>query len=391
MASITSLPLHLISDILCMLGNIKHLPAALLSNRIFYTAYLDTPSLAVDILRLQLPDDLLTLALAAHASQKSIREKYGVDTTQFLTECYDKPFNALGGQFHLPLDDALRISRLNDALAQLRGDFCATTLRKLYGLSRDDPMAAALSAGELYRVSRALYRFQIYGNLFLERDEACKPSPAQKALFFGRHSPWVNEQLACIYDYLETRLTGVMLTILSATPACREVIVNGFQWGGNLTDWLAERSQLFEEQRCLSLDLPRLYKILQSSTCEEWQAALAEASNLCRSCLEEDLDAFNRGKKPDAAHGVWREEEMDKLARQVDADDATDDHPRRIWSKVYYDRMHGRFRFGEHAFSAMRFVYGLRGVGYVMWDGERMRDDVCKNTVAKAYRGDPIF
>lgn len=43
-----------------------------------------------------------------------------------------------------------------------------------------------------------------------------------------------------------------MLTILSATPACREVIVNGFQWGGNLTEWLTERSQLFDEQRCVS-------------------------------------------------------------------------------------------------------------------------------------------
>ncbi|KAG3195615.1 hypothetical protein PC129_g24790 [Phytophthora cactorum] len=114
-------------------------------------------------------------------------------------------------------------------------------------------------------------------------------------------------------------------------------------------------------------------------------------NNLCQSCLEEDLATFNRGKRPEAAHGIWREEDMDKLAQQVDADDATDDHPRSIWSKVYYDRMHGRFRFGEHAISAMRFVYGLRGIGYVIWDGQRMQDEACKRTVARAYRGEPIF
>lgn len=88
---------------------------------------------------------------------------------------------------------------------------------------------------------------------------------------------------------------------------------------------------------------------------------------------------------------MWKSEEMDKLAEQVDADDETDDQPRKIWSKVYYDSINERFRFGMHAFSPMRFVYGLRGVGYVMWDGERMEDEVCKKTVAKAYRGEPVF
>ncbi|KAH6989306.1 hypothetical protein BKA56DRAFT_476798 [Ilyonectria sp. MPI-CAGE-AT-0026] len=393
MATISSLPLHLLADILRMVDNVQHLPAVLLSHRIFYTAFLDAPSLPADILRLQLPDHLLPLALAAYASQKSVRDKNGLDANQFLTECYDKPFNALGGHY-ITLDQALHISRLDDALTELRSEFCESTLQKLYGLGRDDPISAAqqrLSAGELYRISRALYRFQIYGNLFLDQEEGAKPNEAQKALFFDRHSPWVNEQLVCIYDYLETRLTGVMLTILSATPACREVIVNGFQWGGNLTEWLTERSQLFDEQRCLSLGLPRLHRLLQASTCDEWQDSLSEASTLCKSCLEDDLDNFNRGKRPDAAHGIWKSEEMDKLAQQVDADDETDDQPRKIWSKVYYDSINERFRFGRYAFSPMRFVYGLRGVGYVMWDGERMEDEVCKKTVAKAYRGEPVF
>ena len=43
-----------------------------------------------------------------------------------------------------------------------------------------------------------------------------------------------------------------MLTILSATPAYRQVVVNGFQWGDNLTEWLAEKTQSFEEQKCVS-------------------------------------------------------------------------------------------------------------------------------------------
>lgn len=216
MATISSLPLHLLADILRMVANVQHLPAVLLSHRIFYTAFLDAPSLPADILRLQLPDHLLPLALAAYASQKSVRDKNGLDANQFLTECYDKPFNALGGHY-ITLDQALHISRLDDALTELRSEFCESTLQKLYGLGRDDPISAAqqrLSAGELYRISRALYRFQIYGNLFLDQEEGAEPNEAQKALFFDRHSPWVNEQLVCIYDYLETRLTGGALTLI---------------------------------------------------------------------------------------------------------------------------------------------------------------------------------
>ncbi|KAH7163516.1 hypothetical protein B0J13DRAFT_518748 [Dactylonectria estremocensis] len=425
MAPITSLPLHLLADILRMVGSVQHLPAILRSHRIFYTAFLDTPCLPADLLRLQLPDHLLPLALAAYTSQKSIRDKHGVDPGRFLTECYGALFNAIGGGGHyITLDQALHISRLDDALTKLRSEFCESTLQKLYGLDRDDPISAVrqgLSDEELYRISRALYRFQIYGNLFLDQEDAEKTGEAQKALFFGRHSPWVNEQLACIYDYLETRLTGVMLTILSTTPACQEVVVNGFQWGGNLTEWLTERSQLFEEQRCvsapanhltdregkpntserfvltavdwqLSLGLPRLHRLLQATTCEEWQSSLEEASTLCKSSLEDDLNAFNRGTRPEgAADGVWKAEEMDRLARQVEDGDETDDQPRKMWSKANYDGINDRFRLGAHASSPMRFVYGLRAVGYVLWDGERMDDEACKKTVAKAYRGDPIF
>ncbi|KAM5354235.1 hypothetical protein ACJ41O_000885 [Fusarium nematophilum] len=416
MAPISSLPLHLVADILRLLDNIQQLPPVLLSHRIFYSALLDTPSLPLDILRSQISDNLLPLAIAAYTSQKNIRDLKGIDAEGFLTKCYDNPLqDVTSGQAHLTLAQALQVGRIDDSLSELRDEFTLCSLRRLYGVNHDDSISddQGLSPGEAYRISRALYRFQIYRNLFLDREkeedlfpsgydddvevdeeEDAKPDKDQKKLFFDRHSPWVNEQLACVYDYLETRLTGVMLTILSATPAYRQVVVNGFQWGENLTEWLTEKTQLFEEQRCLSLGLPRLAQLLKASTYEEWQCSLGEASNLCQSCLEEDLEEFNRGRRPSAKHGVWRVADMDRLAREVDADDGVDvadDHPRQMWTKVYYDRVHERFRLGDHAFAPMRFVYGLRGIGYVMWDGKRMEDEVCQGTVDKAYRGDPVF
>ncbi|KAF9773861.1 hypothetical protein IL306_008231 [Fusarium sp. DS 682] len=140
------------------------------------------------------------------------------------------------------------------------------------------------------------------------------------------------------------------------------------------------------------MHLPRLTQLLKASTYEEWQQSLGEASNLCQSRLEEDLEEFNRRKMPNEEKGVWHAADMDRLAREVDADDAfTDDQPRQTWMKVHYDSAHERYRLGNHAFAPMRFIYGLRGIGYVMWDEKRMHSDVCKATLDKAYRGEAIF
>ncbi|KAG7407391.1 hypothetical protein Forpe1208_v013156 [Fusarium oxysporum f. sp. rapae] len=409
MASILSLPLHLIADILRLLDNIQELPPILLSHPIFYSALLDTPSLPVEIIRNQIPDNLLPLAFTAFKSQQSVRETSGISVEEFLTHCYNNSMrNVDGSQLHLTVGEALEIVRVNDALSGLRDEFALCSLRKLHGVNQDEPIASdhGLSPGEYYRISRAFYRFQIYRNLFLDKEQEVDLFPSHdddededlssdnelKKLFFDWHSPWVNEQLACVYDFLETRLTGVMLTILSITPAYRQVVVNGFQWGDNLTEWLAEKTQSFEEQKCLSLGLPRLSQLLMASTYEEWQTSLGEATNPCQSRLEEDLEEFNRGKRVNEENRVWRAEDIDRLAREVDADDAfTDDQPRQTWMKVHYDQARERYRFGEHAFAPMRFIYGLRSIGYVMWDAERMKNDACKVTLDKAYRGDAVF
>ncbi|KAF5987795.1 hypothetical protein FCOIX_849 [Fusarium coicis] len=409
MASILSLPLHLIADILRLLDNIQELPPILLSHRIFYSALLDTPSLPVDIIRSQIPDNLLPLAFTAFKSQKSVRETNCISVQEFLTHHYNNSArNVDGSQLHLTVGEATEVVRVNDALSGLRDEFSLCSLRSLHGVNQDASLKSGqgLSPGEYYRISRAFYRFQIYRNLFLDKEQELDLFPSYdddqnedlsfdkelKKLFFDRHSPWVNEQLACVYDFLETRVTGVMLAILSATPSNRQVVVNGFQWGDNLTEWLAEKTQSFEEQKCMSLDITRLSQLLKASTYEEWQASLGEAISPCQNRLEEDLEEFNRGRRPNGHKEVWQAEDIERLAREVDADEAfTDDQPRQTWMKVHYDHTHERYRLGEHTFAPMRFIFGMRRIGYVMWDAERMKNDACKVTLNKAYQGDAVF
>lgn len=414
MASVVSLPLHLVSDILRMLDNVSNLPNALLSHPHFYAAYLDTPSLPLDILRAQISPDLLPVAITAYKSEKSQRVG-NVET--FLREC-----SVDGGRLQLSLAQALQVGRLDDALSELRGMFVQASLGRLYG----GDGAFKISATETFRISRALYRFQIYRNLFLDREVdmfsgESESNTDEKSMFFDMHSPWVNEQMACVYDYVETQLTGgevlpidalpgffaltsgcvVMLNILSETPAYRETVVNGFQRSGNLTEWINERAMLFQEQKCvstetscpseptnitkLSLHLPHLNQLLKASTLEEWQTSLSLASSLNPSNLPQDLEDFNRSKRHKT--GIWRIENMDLLSRN----EAADEHPRRMWARAHYDKAQHRFRIGEHSHAPMRFVPGLRALGYVMWDGERMEDEVCGGRVDRTFRGDLAF
>jgi hypothetical protein len=232
MASISSLPLHLVADILRLLDNIQQLPPILLSHRIFYSALLDTPSLPVDIIRNQIPDNLLPQAFAAFKSQKSVRETSGISVEEFLTHCYDNSLqNVDGSQFHLTVGQALEVVRVNDALSGLRDEFALCSLKKLHGANQDESISSdyGLSSSESYRISRAFYRFQIYRNLFLDMEQEIDLFPSYdddededmsfdnelKKLFFDRHSPWVNEQLACVHGFLETRLTGGKLDTLT--------------------------------------------------------------------------------------------------------------------------------------------------------------------------------
>lgn len=68
---------------------------------------------------------------------------------------------------------------------------------------------------EVYRIRRALYRFQFYCNIICVRDkhpDSCGQQSKRDRryrghMFFIHSPPWVNEQLACIHDYLERVLS----------------------------------------------------------------------------------------------------------------------------------------------------------------------------------------
>ena len=59
---------------------------------------------------------------------------------------------------------------------------------------------------EMERIRRALFRFELYCNIFLKSLD--RPGPDErKELFLDRFSPWENEQLVTMYEYLLQRMS----------------------------------------------------------------------------------------------------------------------------------------------------------------------------------------
>jgi hypothetical protein len=95
------------------------------------------------------------------------------------------------------LRDALSVGNLHLSLYDFATRFANACLTK-------EPLRSATLTTPIPdkrdRINRALYRFEIFCNLFHKPDIVDLED--QRDLFFSNFSPWENEQLACVHDFL---------------------------------------------------------------------------------------------------------------------------------------------------------------------------------------------
>ena len=213
------MPLHLLRIVLSDLDCMDSLAAAILSHSSFYVAFSeDSTNIISRILGNQIPVDLLPYSIAVYEATR-------IDHCN--SDHIMKLLLRFFSEISPPSQDVLRLEHLEPAAAKVISkthsivehfshDFVKKTLpltRNKLGLYRPDYSQA--SAGEVFRIRRALYRFQLYCNLQAGGKQRDTSSLYQQYFFFGLFSPWVNEQLACIHDYLEQVLSsGTLLTPL---------------------------------------------------------------------------------------------------------------------------------------------------------------------------------
>jgi hypothetical protein len=225
------MPLHLLTLILSELDDMQSLGSAIRSHRLLYAAYQDdTNTVLKSIIRRQIPPSLMRYAVAAydaHHTNRDDKEALSGLVVGLLSR-RDRRGRPLQESFlkHRIEDKtgaaalAASLSRTHSVIQYFCRRFLADTLPlapEVFGPARS-PSAEA-SADEIFRTCRALYRFQIYCNVGFHDNHNGEPGrdlsqgwssvlrECQEHTHFQAFSPWVNEQLGCIHDYLERVLS----------------------------------------------------------------------------------------------------------------------------------------------------------------------------------------
>jgi hypothetical protein len=207
--SLESLPVELRILILQNLPDTQSLIASLLAHSSLYNAFQEDPTIAAKVLENQIvPPSLLPHALAVQ--QSASLKSQNRDQMQKLFDNYYKTTSTQ--LFHsltqVPLPDALYMTELYKNVVFFTENFVSAILPLLSTGNDPQTLSTSPSSTELYR---SFYRFELYCNLFRRyRHNNLKTffsAKEQGEIFFKRYSPWENEQLACIHDYLLQQLS----------------------------------------------------------------------------------------------------------------------------------------------------------------------------------------
>lgn len=192
------LPTEAVQAIMCSLSDIASLKALALSCSTFYHSFKASESLTVyQILLNQIGTEVLPEAYATYESSRI--QRISVETTRDFAGRY------LSSRRPVPirnwkLKDALVISRLHDDVECLAESYVE---RAMEVRRKDGKEARSPSNVEIWRIERALYRFEMYCNLFRSRQSIYGHYVTDQVdTFFFAFAPWETEQLACIHEYL---------------------------------------------------------------------------------------------------------------------------------------------------------------------------------------------
>lgn len=208
------LPLHLVAGILGHLGSFQHLGSAIQSHRVFLLAFKDNVrSITTGIITAQIPAGILPFAIALlESTSVDPGDRDAVETLLMdLNKSILDPSNAAPHLLNASVSQLVLMSKSYEAVESLRHGLVEElipVLNRKMGLSHP----RQISQHERFRLDRAFFRFQLMCSLFSRGKTTTHPEH-HSDLFFHSFSPWVNEQLICIYAYLERKVCNGECTL----------------------------------------------------------------------------------------------------------------------------------------------------------------------------------
>lgn len=168
----------------------------------------------MDVLKNQIGSELIPFAVASYRLSHS-----SSTTEECESVCHDLNLNEdrLASEAQgMSASEIARLSTRHDIVRKFATQFASSAWAKL---EIEAPLT--LSVAEDLRLCRSFYRFDLLCGFL----RSYRPSlESERMILIGMkshalswHSPWVNEQVACAHDFLESRLLEGMLSFL---PHC---------------------------------------------------------------------------------------------------------------------------------------------------------------------------
>ncbi|KAK3292943.1 uncharacterized protein B0H64DRAFT_476570 [Chaetomium fimeti] len=175
--------------------------AAFLECRHFSMSFKENQGVDVSIVRPQIAPALLPYKIALTEASRLPRPFVGSSVITLLDKLYSRP-DRLASSTHLPVGLVQQINCTYDKMDAMVTDFAVCALKRISPRDKARSTSVPLSPAEHFRFCRAFYRVELFYTLF----QCGAFDDDMNRWFFSRHPPWENEQLACVYQYLGTRL-----------------------------------------------------------------------------------------------------------------------------------------------------------------------------------------
>ncbi|KAF7513070.1 hypothetical protein GJ744_011336 [Endocarpon pusillum] len=226
-SKVETLPNELKLAIMQRLPNLDALHALSLASKSFHEFRSQhNPLIAPFVLRNELGPILFDEAYwVSQASQTNLFQKdYSQQVTSFLNKWLDYEAGSLLPN-NVPSNTIVEMSTLYRKITFLVQDFCAWTTEGYAPMHCSQTLRFSLSQNEVLRIARAFYRLELFCILFRHRRIGGLDSEAHEQndsirrhayRLFGFWNAWENEEIACIRDYIFTRLAVVFARIRQA-------------------------------------------------------------------------------------------------------------------------------------------------------------------------------
>ena len=380
-----TLPLELKQGILAALPDLFSLRSSALTCSSLHTAFrADKQNISRRVVSNQIHPALINDAVVVLESSRTPKSHWTWEQLLDFLARYTNRDKPLGLQ-HSGSGDLASLDKFQRCVQYLEFHFASEMLARKEtastACSSSYTADLAVSQSELIRIERALYRFEMYCNLFGDQDDLPLDPvlDKHKKAFFDQLSPWEFEQLACVHDclvrvYRSGKALDEPCLTLYLQPATEADPCLVFEdLSDHVPSWLAifvDVGPYFEDaflQDQLSRGLARLHTILCTEPNQRRQngfLGMSEDRGYRSSFLEYGLQNVAVYKISPYELSTMDQAEQDVETNNPLARDP-DSGPEDVW------------RWAHQREAAHRFTYSnaqarLREWGYVMWDRARL-------------------